>query len=120
MRQQFTHTEHQVIDQHRHEAHNFARTEHAELQRLKLHASTEQVAATTTSYALQTTRAQLENFHAERNTLRGQLTDAHSRYASAAASETTGDTAKIIRGLRDHQYNLSNEKCRVESQDNCT
>ena len=98
LRRHFTHTEHQIIDQHRHEAHNFAQAQHDEVQRKKLHASTEQAAATTSSHALQATRAQLKNSHAECNTIRGQLTDAESRYASAAASETTGDTAKIIRG----------------------
>ena len=42
--------------------------------------------------------------------------DAHSRYASAAASETTGDTAKIIRGLRDHQYHLSNDNAELKAK----
>ena len=42
-------------------------------------------------------------------TLRGQLADAKSRYATAAASEAGGDATKIIRGVRDHQFYLSEE-----------
>ena len=65
LRRQCAHTEHQIIDEHRHQAHSFAQAEHAELQRMKLHASTEQAAATSSSHALQATRAKLEDFHAE-------------------------------------------------------
>ena len=43
------------------------------------------------------------------NALRGQLADANSRYATAAASEAGIDATKIIRGLRDHQFHLSEE-----------
>ena len=70
LRRQFAHTEHQIIDEHRHQAHSFAQAEHAELLRTKLHASTEQAAAASSSHALQATRAKLEDFHAECHTLR--------------------------------------------------
>ena len=79
----------------------------SELQQLKHYASTEQAAATATSHALQATKSQLENYHVECSALRGQLADANSRYASAAASVIVGDTATIIRGPRDRQQNIS-------------
>ena len=100
------HSEHELKEQHQRTAHDFAQVAHSKLQHMKLQAPTEQAAAIAAPHALQATQSQIEGYHVEHSTLRGQLTDAKSRLASAAASEVADDTAKMIRGLTTSAKNV--------------
>ena len=86
LRQQFVFAEQNLTAQHREQANSYQLAAQAEVQQMKLQATSEHHTAQAATQALGTARTEMERYNSECGSLRTQLSEAHSKMAAAAAT----------------------------------